>query len=95
MNTDYIEYEEAKDLVAALVNEKTGIKATELVVCKEILAIRNCGHGIVEILDDLTKEGRIVEVEYTLPPDHDRIKSFYLPALSRVLGRPESFRLIF
>jgi hypothetical protein len=69
----------AKDVLAKLVNDRSGIKAVELVIQKELLDL-DCIHDVTELLDELVNEGRVVCIEYTLPPDNDRLKGFYLPA---------------
>ena len=77
-------YEEAKDLVADLINQKTGIKAMELVADPEVRPVILDNHDLSEILDDLVEEDRVVRVEYTLPPRNDRIKGFYLPVGTQI-----------
>lgn len=77
-------YEDAKDLVADLINQKTGIKGMELVADRDVRPVILAEHDLSEILDDLVAENRVLCVEYALPPDNSRIKGFYLPAGTQI-----------
>ena len=66
---------EMKEKVIELVNDFGPIKATELVV--RLIDIQ--GTNITDILDELVKNGDIIEVEYTLPQMDYRVKSLYFP----------------
>lgn len=80
--------EDMKNLLAETVIAVQGIKATELCAREEI--VRATGDfDVPSLLDELVKEGRLVEVEYVLPQMEWRAKSFYLPAGStgRILSK--------
>lgn len=49
---------------------------TELVVCPEL--IRE-GFDLIQLIDELINEKKIIEVEYVLPTMDYRVKSFLLP----------------
>jgi hypothetical protein len=72
-----------KEKISVMVNESNGLKATELllkVVNKypEMLNVLD-GSEIAEVLEELVKEGEIVELEYVLPHMKYRVKSIYFP----------------
>jgi len=67
--------QEIESKITDIINSKQGMKATELAV--EMFVY---GEDWLDVIDDMVKEGKIVEVEYTLPTLSYRIKSFYLPA---------------
>jgi len=75
---------EAKDLLVNVVTEVQGLKATELAARLELLELHKADLNIVELIEALVKEKRLVEVEYVLPQMDFRIKSFLLPAQTRV-----------
>lgn len=56
-----------------------GIKATDLVVQLVTQFISIDSVEVVKVINDLVKQGEIIEIEYTLPNMDYRIKSFYLP----------------
>ncbi len=77
--------DQAKKLLEYVVNDKTGIKGIELAMHVDTVALSYYPEfDITEMLDELVAEGRIVCVEYTLPPDNTRIKGYYLPAGSQL-----------
>jgi hypothetical protein len=57
-----------------------GVKAVALVSEPEMAVIDN----LPQTLEDLVKDGQLVEVEYVLPNMSWRAKSFYLPAGTKV-----------
>lgn len=76
---------QAKNLLEHVVNDKTGIKGVELAMHVDTVALSYYPeYDITELLDELVNEGRIVCVEYTLPPDNSRIKGYYLPKGSQL-----------
>ena len=77
--------EQAKNLLAHVVNDKTGIKGVELAMHVDTVALSYYPeYDMPDMLDELVAEGRIVCVEYTLPPDNSRIKGYYLPKGSQL-----------
>ena len=70
-----------KDRIVEIVTEKQGLKATELAAIPEIATHPEFSPDLVL---DLIREKRLVEVEYILPQLSFRIKSFLLPASTRV-----------
>ena len=80
-----MEKDELKALIEEIVNSRNGIKATELAAMPEVAK----AVGALDFpgaLNDLVEEGRIVEVDYTVPDLPKRIKSFLLPVGSIVLS---------
>jgi hypothetical protein len=77
-----------KDLLADIINESMGIKATELAaherLTPKLKEIKEAGICLVDLLSELRDEGRIVEVEYILPDYSYRLKSFYLPSGTKI-----------
>jgi hypothetical protein len=72
---------EAIKLILDTLVSKQGCKATELVSVPEIA---NCGHDPIDLISTLVAEGKITEIEYTLPGMEYRLKSFYLPGGSKI-----------
>lgn len=74
---------EAKQQVKAAINGRQGCKGTEvpalLAYWPEVL-----DHDLTKMLDELVQDGELVEVEYSLPCQPERVKSFYLPAGTEV-----------
>ncbi len=68
---------EAKDMIVEAVESKQGCKATELTAIPEI--VLGVGDNLVPYIYELVEEGRLVEVEYTVPSVPYRLKSFLLP----------------
>ena len=79
---EYMTIQEAKDKIVETINVAQGVKATQLAVMNEIIQLQH--FNVPLLLNDLVREGRIVEVEYVLPEMKWRIKSFYLPAGSEL-----------
>lgn len=76
MNKDLI-----KQLITEIVNESTGIKATDLIlriVEKTIPFDVGCDL-VTECIEELVRDKKITELEYTLPRMTYRIKSIYFP----------------
>lgn len=85
---------EVKNRIVDIVNNVQGLKVTELVVkLMEVLREENLEyvlheHSVTILVDELVKEGELVEVEYILPGMLYRIKSFLLPANTQVVLAP-------
>jgi len=80
--------EEAKSLIVSTVERTQGCKATQVLCLVEnegdmILLARD--YNVVELIAELVKERKLVEVEYILPAMNYRVKSFLLPALTKVM----------
>ncbi len=78
------------DLIVETVNESTGIKGTELAVkvagkLKKIgVEWTLDGNSFVNILNECVKQDKIMEITFILPEMPNKIKSFYLPAGTKV-----------
>lgn len=60
---------------------ESGVKATEMIT--KLMDVRPDVFGnmnIPELMEELVRENKIVEIEYVLPSLNFRIKSFFLPA---------------
>ncbi len=70
-----------KEIILRKVNNSTGIKAVELTlaVMSEINPLIFEAKTYISELDELVKNGEILELEYTLPNMDYRIKSIYFP----------------
>lgn len=74
-----------KHQIVAAVEGKQGCKAMELLADPSLKeAILHIGERFPFLIDELVQEGRLVEIEYTLPLMDGRVKSFLLPAGSEV-----------
>lgn len=82
MDRTTITLDEAVDLVAKAVLDLQGCKATELIADKRL---HQYDFPWPTALEEAVKRGKLVEVEYTLPNMAWRIKSFYLPAGTKIL----------
>ena len=73
-----------KEKIIELVNDCGPIKATELIV--KLIEIHDISQNnlILDILNELVKNGDIIEVEYTLPQMNYRIKSLYFPKRTEI-----------
>ena len=73
---------DVRQLIIDTVNDTTGIKAVEL-ICRvaPIIYESDCRlqGDITAMLEQLVKEGEVVELELLLPHANDRIKSMYFP----------------
>ncbi len=79
--------EEAKDILVQYCS--AGIKNTELVLelslyCAAFPDLSK--HDISELLEELVREDRIVEIEYILPSLEFRVKSFFLPVGTEIVA---------
>ena len=79
-------HEEIKDKIVAYVTERQGMKHMEVFAMPDLPdVVRDMASGdLAGILEELVQEKRLVEVEYALPEQGYRIKSFLLPAGSHV-----------
>lgn len=72
--------------ILKIVNESTGIKATELICAIDPLIIGDCRNtseeniNVPEVLNYMVNVGMIIELEYVIPLMPYRIKSMYFPA---------------
>ena len=75
-----------------IVNSSSGIKNVELAlkVLHDTLPAQYDALEFMQILDGLVALGEIVEIEYTLPQNPDRIKSIYFPKGTNILKDEES-----
>ena len=69
-----------KEAIIEAVTRLQGCKATELAAEHNLIGVKN----LPQLLAELVKEGKILEVEYVLPNMKYRIKSFLLPAGTKV-----------
>lgn len=70
-----------RETILALINANSGLKAVEL-VCKVMGVVNPLMFKNIEYqdtLEQLLKEGEIVELEYILPQLNYRVKSLYFP----------------
>lgn len=75
-----ITVKDIKQNVIQIVTDKPGVKATEIpLLLSEEVRLSNCAIKLSTILEDLVKEGEIVEVEYTLTTMNYRAKSMFFP----------------
>ena len=85
-----------KRVVIDSVTSRQGCKATELCVDEIVVKAfveyvagcsmtREQAGTLPDLLEELVKEGNLVEVEYVLPMLDCRIKSFLLPANTKVM----------
>ncbi len=79
--------DDVKDVLVQAIVNAAGIKGTALVSRPEVISVlRFLDSDLPDMLEELVEEKRIVEVEYTLPPDHIQVKSFYLPGEAVILN---------
>lgn len=71
------------EIVEKIVNNRNGIKATELAALSDVRDVKD----LVQTIECLVQNGRIVEVEYVLPNISYRIKSFLLPKGTQIQTR--------
>jgi len=76
--------EELKNKVLEIVTENNGCKLMELVVDCINLKDAAC---LSEAVEELVKEGRLIEIEYCVPNMSYRTKSFLLPANTEITIR--------
>jgi uncharacterized membrane protein YcjF (UPF0283 family) len=73
-----------KEKIVAIVNENTGIKATQLVTdvviqCHNTNEIHPGTENLLQAINELVESGEIVELEFVLPSMEYRVKSIYFP----------------
>jgi hypothetical protein len=74
-----------KNLIVAAIEGKQGCKTTELIVIPSLIqAVVEMRGDFMALIQELIDEGRIIEIEYTVPNLDWRIKSFLLPAGSTI-----------
>jgi hypothetical protein len=72
--------DEAKQFLVDKIISLQGCKATQLAADEEVVTKLSMNDiDVPDLLDELVKEGRIIEIEYVLPEMTWRVKSFYLP----------------
>jgi hypothetical protein len=80
--------DEAKRLICSEVSAMQGCKITELLARPVFYSLHLEGGStpeyIPDLIEELIKENRLVEINYTLPNMPYRLKTFLLPAGSRV-----------
>jgi hypothetical protein len=69
--------EQAAKIVLQLVENKQGVKATEL--APYLVENQDIHYPWVDLIYELIQKGELVEVEYVLPQLNYRAKSFLLP----------------
>jgi hypothetical protein len=69
--------EEIKQVITDVVTRMQGCKATELASDESLVPLPI--NDFPGLLEEMIKEGRLVEIEYILPHLSYRIKSFLLP----------------
>jgi len=77
-----------KETVKEIVNKSQGLKAVELsmrVLTETKYDVKS--EDIIKTIEDLVREGEIVELEYILPQMDYRIKSIYFPKGTNILER--------
>jgi hypothetical protein len=76
---------QVKQQIVSVVEGRQGCKLTELVADPDLLdAVTSVGRQFIDLVNELIDEGRLVEVEYTVPRLNWRLKSFILPAGSEI-----------
>lgn len=74
-----------KERISKIVNDSTGLKSTELAV-KVVCEVPDCNtNEVLHLIEELVKEGEIIELEYILPQINYRIKSIYFPKGTDIL----------
>jgi len=82
--------EEAKKSIVDAIVSNQGCKATQLVVYLEqsgVDLLSRIEQDIPTLVEELVKEGELIEVEYSVPTLNWRAKSFLLPKGSSVTIR--------
>jgi hypothetical protein len=83
----------AEEVILEIVNEYQGAKGTVIAVASTAqLTKLGLDADVPKVLDTLVKEGKLLEVEYRLPPHCGqnlsyKTKSFYLPAKTEAILR--------
>lgn len=80
-----------RGIILEKVNQSTGIKGSELAteVCVRFMegGINVTIENYRLLIEQLVKEGEIVEIEFCLPSMPERIKSIFFPKGTNILGR--------
>lgn len=66
-------------LILKTVTDRNGCKAMDLAANKDIALSCELNDSLVDNIETLVFEGKLIEIEYILPQS-DRVKSFLLPA---------------
>ena len=81
----FISKDGKKQLIVDAVERLQGAKATELVVAiAGMMGPDIDGDELVDLIDELVTDNKLLELEYILPSMPERMKSFLLPAKSKV-----------
>lgn len=78
---------QVKKIVVEKITELQGVKATTLVteLPNEVIewgSVRK--NDILQVFEELVKDGEILEIEYVLPSINYRTKSFYVPKDTKI-----------
>lgn len=75
---------EVKEIIVQTVTDMQGGKMLEVVgkLPKEVF--RDATVDIIELIDTLIKEGKLIEIEYVLVQSPYRLRSFLLPGILEV-----------
>lgn len=79
-----------KDFIETKISVRGCIKATELFF--QLGDFASSTHKeLWELIEELKKEGKIIELEYVLPDENNRVKSIFFPAKTsfKIIGRVE------
>jgi len=70
-----------QETIIKIVNESPAIKGVDLVVevMQEIPISERQNADVPGEIEKLVKLGKIIEIEYILPTENDRIKTIYFP----------------
>ena len=83
--------EKTKERLSNYLRGKQGDKGVEF--ASDIEVIEALGdQSFHEVMEELVEEGRVVEIEYTVPSIPYRLKSFFLPegaVIHRIRGQQE------
>jgi hypothetical protein len=91
--------DQIKQRIVAIITDRQGCKAMELASSLDILSATQPGteyrkssgdFNLLELMNELVAERKVVEVEYVLPNLSYRAKSFYLPASTTIQVFPKS-----
>lgn len=80
----------AEEVILEVVNECQGAKGTVVAAASTARLVKlGLDADVPEMLDKLVEQGKLLEVEYRLPPHCGqnlsyKVKSFYLPTRSQV-----------
>ena len=78
--------EEIKGLIVRYVVEKQGCKCIGLATNKDIvLACKDFNFSLLDLIDELIDEEKLIDIEYILPDIDYRVKSFLLPGKTKLV----------